>query len=322
MLIVTNRNIVTSNFKNEIGDEGAFGDQVNAKGPNEVRFAHADKVNGKWQVRLVKEPKKLTKANIPSKLEFNQLRDKLVEHGKNCVFFVHGFNQSFKKNLDKSYAMQEKHGVEVIAFSWPSNPGGGGGGVKFAEYRDAKRKAKASVGALDSTLEKLGCYLKAPFNKPTLKDCNVKFSFMAFSLGNFLLQDYIVSGLYGTETRIFDNVILCQADVENLNHDQWTDCIHVGKRLYVTINEDDWVLKWAEFESGKDRLGRTSHNLRSKNATYFDFTDGSNVSDTHGVFYKDTNSEVKEFFTAVLNGRRGEPVEGFRYDTLTNSYRF
>ena len=57
MLIVTNRNIVTSNFKNEIGDEGAFGDQVNAKGPNEVRFVHADKVNGKWQMRLVKEPK-------------------------------------------------------------------------------------------------------------------------------------------------------------------------------------------------------------------------------------------------------------------------
>ena len=33
MLIVTNRNIVKSNFKNGVGNEKAFGDGVNSKGP-------------------------------------------------------------------------------------------------------------------------------------------------------------------------------------------------------------------------------------------------------------------------------------------------
>lgn len=44
MLIVTNRNIVRSNFKNGVGNERAFGDEVNSKGPNEVRLAHAENV--------------------------------------------------------------------------------------------------------------------------------------------------------------------------------------------------------------------------------------------------------------------------------------
>ena len=148
MLIVTNRNIIKSNFKNGIGDEGAFGDGVNAKGPNELRLAHTVKKQGKWEVKLVKEPSVITENNIPSKKEFYKFRDNLIEKKKNCVFFVHGFNQSFEKNLEKSLALEKEHNVEVIAFSWPSNPGG----FKTKEYRHAKRTARASVSALDSTL--------------------------------------------------------------------------------------------------------------------------------------------------------------------------
>ena len=161
MLIVTNRNINSSNFQNGIGDHNAFGDSVNSKGPNEVRLAMAEKVDGKWKVELIKEPSKITENNIPSRKEFSRIRDKLTSKKRNCVFFVHGFNQSFESNLEKSLALENEHKVEVIAFSWPSNPGG----FKTKEYRHAKRTARASVGALDSTLEKLGSYLKEPFNK-------------------------------------------------------------------------------------------------------------------------------------------------------------
>ena len=165
MLIITNRNIYRSNFRNGTGNHKAFGDSFNRKGANEVRLAYAAKVNGEWQIELVKEPPRINAKNIPSKKIFDQLTDKLTTQKKNCVFFVHGFNQSFEKNLEKAYAMEKEHGVEVIAFSWPSNPGG----FKTKEYRTAKRNAIASVGALDATLEKLGKYLKKPFNKNGLQ---------------------------------------------------------------------------------------------------------------------------------------------------------
>ncbi|QOL25852.1 alpha/beta hydrolase [Thalassotalea sp. LPB0316] len=318
MLVITNRKINKSNFINGVGDHNAFGDEPNVKGPNETRIAHAEKVNGKWQVRLMSEPSKITANNIPSRKAFNELRDKLRHSGKNCVFFVHGFNQSFEKNLEKAYKMQQVHNVEVVAFSWPSNPGG----FKTKEYRVAKRNAVASVGALDATLEKFGSYLKEPFNKEALESCNVKISFMTYSLGNYLFQNYVNNASYEEETRIFHNVILCQADVDNAGHAHWVDQIESGKKVYITINENDWVLKWSDVNFQKDRLGRSAKHLNASNALYFDFTDGPGVGKTHGVFYQPTNDVVKSFFTRVLNGERGEFTQGLVFDSRMNAFRF
>jgi len=104
------------------------------------------------------------------KKEFGKLRNDQISSEKNCVFFVHGFNQSFEENLEKALTIEEEYGVEVIAFSWPSNSGG----FVTKEYRHAKRTAIASVGVLDSTLEKMGGYLKELFNKEALQKCDIK----------------------------------------------------------------------------------------------------------------------------------------------------
>lgn len=198
-------------------------------------------------------------------------------------FFCSWVQSVFQKNLEKNLALEREHGVKVIAFSWPSNPGG----FKTKEYRHAKRTAKASMGALDSTLEKIGRYLKEPFSREALKACDIKFSMLTYSLGNYLFQSYVIDSSYENETAIFDSVILCQADVDNKGHAAWVDLIEAGKRVYVTINENDWVLKWSDANFQKDRLGRTARNLNSRNAIYVDFTGGKGVGKTHGVFFQD-----------------------------------
>ena len=318
MLIVTNRKINENKFICGIGNEESFSECLNAKGSNEVRLAHANKIDGKWEVKLVEEPAAITKENIPSKGEFDRFRMELIRNRRNCVFFVHGFNQSFRKNIEKALMIEKIYNVEVIAFSWPSNPGG----FKFQEYRYAKRASIASNVALDSTLEKLGKYLKEPFSHTALQNCNIKFSLMAHSMGNYLLQNYVSNSMYESETQIFDNVILCQADVDSEGHAHWVDMIEPGKRIYITINENDWALKWSDLNFQKARLGRTARDLNSTKAIYFDFTDGPNIESTHGIFYKDTNSVVKSFFEAVLNGKPGENIEGMKYNHKKNAYSF
>ena len=145
---------------------------------------------------------------------------------------------------------------------------------------------------------------------------------MTYSLGNFLFKNYVVDSAYDDETRIFENVILCQADVDNEGHKDWVEDIEAGKRVYITINENDHVLKWSDANFQKDRLGRTVRSLDASNALYFDFTDGPNVGKTHGLFYKKTNDTVKSFFSAVLNGERGESISGLKYDSRVNAFRF
>lgn len=318
MFLISNRNIVESNFQNGVGNEEAFGEGLNSKGPNEIRLAHADKSMGKWQVTLVEEPTQLTPDNLPSIREFSKLRKKLMIDKKNCIFFVHGFNQSFEESLEKALSIEKRYNVEVVVFSWPSNPGG----FIRKEYRHAKRTAKCSVGALDATLEKLGSYLREPFNQDDLLNCDVKFSFMTYSLGNFLFQNYVRDVSYEAETSIFENIILCQADVDNQGHEVWVDQIETGKRIYVTINENDYVLKWSDANFQKARLGRQVQGLNSRKAKYIDFTDGPNVGKKHGVFLQETNNIIKQFFTEVFNGRRGEIVDGLKYDSPSNTYKF
>lgn len=101
MLIITNRSINKSNFNNGIGDHNAFGDEVNSKGPNEVRLAHAKQVEGAWQVRMVKEPSKFTDNNIPSRKVFSEIRNRLTLTGKNCVFLCMASTKALRKILKK-----------------------------------------------------------------------------------------------------------------------------------------------------------------------------------------------------------------------------
>lgn len=314
MLVVTNRNV----RKEGTSDEKAFGEDVNKKGPNELRVAIATHDDGKWTVDVIPETGKPDPVNPPSRIEFKKVRDRLLKEKRNAVLYVHGFNTPFLRSLEHGLMLQKLYGVEPIIFSWPSNPGG----FKTEEYRRAKQVAKASFGAMDRVMEKLGSYLREPFNRDALQSCGIKFNMINYSLGNYLFMHYVRDAVYEGETRVFDNLVLCQADVDNKDHAFWVEAIRVGQRVYVTINENDWVLKWSDLNGQQARLGRKGRNLDADNASYFNFTDGPDVDNTHAVWREDTNKHVRKFFDLVLNGKRGEDVTGMKYDPRTNAFVF
>jgi len=75
---------------------------------------------------------------------------------KNCIFFIHGFNNDLDDVVTRCWKFEKNYNVEVIAFSWPAN----GGGIRgAASYLSDKRDARMSVNALDRCFEKLFNYL-------------------------------------------------------------------------------------------------------------------------------------------------------------------
>ena len=80
--------------------------------------------------------------------------------------------------------------------------------------------------------------------------------------------------------------------------------------------------KWSDINFQGGRLGRTAESLDASNALYIDFTNGPDVGNTHGLFYKEANEVVRAFFTVALNGGKGEQVPGLSYDVRSNAYRF
>ncbi len=319
MLIVTNRNVIESNFKNGVGNEDGFGEHVNAKGPNELRLAQAEKKETGWVLRLIAEPANMTRENVPSRVQFEKLVKRCLAQKKNCLFYVHGYNKPFTETLEQGWLLQERYGLEVVVFSWPSNTGG----MMPVEYRDARRIAQASFGAFDSLIEKFSIYLRewqTPMDETALLKCEITVNLMAHSLGNYLFEHYVHSTAYQAETRIFTNVVLSQADVNSVNHRSWVDKIVAGQRVYVTINENDKILGWSE-TLNPPRLGKTLANLESPNATYFDFTGGKKVGSKHQLWGEVKNPVVTAYFQAVLNGGRGEDIVGFDFSDRLNAFR-
>ncbi|NJN88739.1 MAG: alpha/beta hydrolase [Leptolyngbyaceae cyanobacterium SL_7_1] len=246
-----------------------------------------------------------------------------IDSGKlrrDWLFYIHGFNLSFKGNLAECRRIQAKYNVNIIAFSWPSNQGG------FArdEYRDARQAAKASSFALDRTLEKLGGYLLERADRlrdePDTPGCKLSLNLISYSLGSYLMESYIRQPIFSSETRIFDNVIFLQSDVDSKAHGDWIDRID-SRRIYATINERDSILKISTIIN-PPRLGNTAENLIALRPIYLDFTDAPRVGMTHNLLLDvQGNQVVDRVFQRLLSGGRGELVKGLVYDPRLNAFR-
>ena len=309
MLVVTNRRL-----ENETAtDESMFGENPNINGPAEVRLAWAEKQGRKWNLSLISESSDIRPDNLPSKNVFKEFKKLLLDENKNCVFYVHGYNKTFKESLSQGWELQKRYGVGVLLFSWASNPGGS----PLVEYPKARAIAGSSSPAIDMTLEKLGRYMCEEADP----DCNISLNLLTHSLGNYLFQRFVEKPLFAGETRIFDNLILHQADVDSEGHEVWVNKLRFARRVYATINENDKILDISDIVN-PDRLGNTASGLVSDQAIYLDFTGADKVKKAHQLFGKtaDKNPVIKEYFSNVFNGKNGEEISGIRFNSRKNAY--
>jgi esterase/lipase superfamily enzyme len=314
VILISNRNVNPGRT-----DVSLFGDDLNPLGEAELNLATAVYKNKRWHLELLTDPVKPNYDTPVSREVFKEIVKQARQDPKarNWVLFVHGFNQSLAKNLDKCREIAS-YGVNVAAFSWPSNPGPQALWQKLKEYKRARKNARRSVLALERTFEKLTSYMEE-FGS---RDCQINVSLVIHSLGNYLCEHYVKSGDFDRETRVFSNVMFHQADVDLPDHEQWVESVSDHTRVYVTINEHDRVLDASDIVN-PDRLGNTSRDLIAAQVKYMDFTDGENVGSSHRPWKTPgkENKAVGEFYKLTFHSRRGEKASGWEYDPLLNTYR-
>ncbi len=288
MFIVTNRNIVDEDGT----DFGVVGDVFNAEGPNRLRMLEATKKGRNWNLRVL--PDKLTEdllteagidkpTNGDPVFASEYLFRKTIasakadqQSPKHIVFFVHGFNNTLEDVVVRCDGLAKNFGVEVVAFSWPAN----GGITGAASYLDDKRDAQSSVVAFDRALDRARELLqkmresviesitkklaeKVPVNSERFREllaveaqkhCPIRATLLLHSMGNYLLERTMKSTALRGHLPLFENILLCAADVNNLGHEEWVDRLQVRNRLYVAINESDNALRASRMKGG----GRTA----------------------------------------------------------------
>lgn len=375
MYIVTNRA-----FSKVGGDTGyEFKDKLNPKGDKELRLFRATPIEGSdminnapnnWRIEIIPDR--------PQKSEFEDLEDGFIQprsrrrfgsdlvaaeiltmlsaERRNIVLFVHGYNNTALDAVRRAWKIQEKYGVEVIVFTWPSN----GGGSRFLEdlhgklsYKSDKSDARSSIGALDRVLSRMhdlimqlnkGVFSEAsdwakkhnPHNAEERKrliaqylrkqSCPFNVSILAHSMGNYLYKKMLLSSDERLSRNIyFDNVILKAADANHSRHRERVEKINIRQRVYILINTNDSALGLSTRKVGdqqEPRLGNTIAHQNAANATYIDFT--GSIGDEHSYFTcEDITTDLRKlevFFKSALNGENAHGDLKYRADM--NTYKF
>ncbi|MDJ0580954.1 alpha/beta hydrolase [Crocosphaera sp.] len=305
MIIVTNRNL-----QEQESPDKKFGENFNENGPTELRVAEANKIDGQWQVEIFPDQLSYQGTEMPaSEVIFLREQEQMKVKKQNCLFYVHGFNTSFKDALDIGYSLETNYNVKVLLFTWPSN---GSESRRILDrtrgilsYKSDKREAAESIGGLDRCFDVLRIYL----DKYRDLACNQSFNLACHSMGNYLLEQLVRSDLYSNETIFFDNIGLLAADVNNQGHEEWVDRLAYRKRLYVTINEDDFALAASRAKFGEQQLARLGHwirNLTAEKPFYIDLTD--QVGTSHSYFNDESlqQAPIRKVFDNMFNGLRAE----------------
>lgn len=272
------------------------------------------------------------------------------KYNKNILLFVHGYNNKVDDALNRAKQLEKNFNVIPVVFSWPAN----GGGVRGTlSYLSDKQDALCSTPAFSRVLEKVSA-LMIRFTQLALDEikteleqgreevelrgadyfakrnemlegyCPVRLTLLTHSMGNYLLKKTIETHSNAGFTSAFDNVLLVAADTNNYKHEEWVDNIGARRRIYITINENDYALAASRIKPGeaqKARLGHYRKRLNSEIARYIDFTEAENVGNSHSYFAEPAleNDRVTSFFDLAVNGAEAEfEIE---YSIADNVYR-
>lgn len=252
------------------------------------------------------------------------------------VLFLHGNNQTPKKNLEKSRIIQDLYNVNMVIFSWPSRSyddklakylgasavsffiPGGKVVAKFLAKKAYKRKKKQYTEAREYATETASKFKDALdllnenlFN--TIQANDKKISLLTHSLGHKVLRDGIEKYGLSQSDLGFDSIVLHQADEDIPNHADWVQSLPLSNddlsNIAITRNRNDSVLFLSslvnsnlDLRQKNSRIGnRASMDLDDPRFTYLDFTGMNNVWIDHNVAWDNKlDIEIKNTFSDLF----------------------
>ncbi len=248
-----------------------FGKRFSNDGLANLRFGNATVTDNKVTISVHTENlkqlpgTKLTNtaaSKFGSITLFDGMRAKMQQAKSDTIVFIHGYNVTFKEGIktaaqvgDNFSHLNQGHGVNVFAFSWPSD----GSMMPWIAYSSDRKDAAASSPAFARGILKLRDFMSELTEEQV---CDQKIHLIAHSMGSYVLRNALQEVRRQSPTgipRIFDQIFLMAPDEDDdaFEHDYKLKLLpRLGRHVNVYFNRGDTAMSIADGTKGNpDRLG-------------------------------------------------------------------
>ena len=333
----------TNRCPDDPDDPTEFLDHACGEDPQNLRFGVAEVDLKRRKVDFTVAPESHVgdpdRQVLGSEQVFDQLRRDMCEDPADCLFFIHGFANTFELALLRAAEIREFYArgagplskkLHLFAFCWPSD------GVLLSlpnAYRSDRIDAALSGVAIGRTILKALDFIA---NLPPDERCNRRIHLLAHSMGNWALRHALQhiqeQGGRGPAV-VFDQVLLAAADEDADAFESEMKLRHLAqlaRRITVYINFQDAVLHVSEWTKGNpDRLGKSGPRNPdrvpntvavvncSKVITQKEVTDPEDVelgdaNETTHQYYRNDET-VRRDIVRVLKGLSDDLIENRRW---------
>jgi hypothetical protein len=215
----------------------------------------------------------------------------VINDGRDILLFVEGHGKTLPMVLSRAHQVQTRYNVALVVFDWPS---------KNRNFNNSLARVRRCGDNFYNLLLQIKDYRRDAMHE------NQHFSILAHSLGNYFLSNLIVcgDGQYLKE-QFIDNIVMNAAAIRSKEHGEVLSQLGFHKRLYITSNKNDWVLRGAHLLTSGKMLGNFAIPPLATKAHYLNFT--GIVGKEHSYYYghhpfECTNPAFFYFYNTAIHG--------------------
>ena len=240
--------------------------------------------------------------------EFGTVMQKLGEARQPVVLFVHGRGKEPGKALLGATFTEGKavhkielgYGVKVLMFNWDS----AFKGFNLFDREVPLSHTRAGGISLIRVLEALEQFQKTHTDTP-------KPVLLVHSMGSIVVREAVETGKWPIKGGLFSAILFSQPDADDVGHAAWLDSIATREKTFVTLNQDDHVLRRSNDArpAGAHALGLGTVEPLATHASYVDISRMGALGkkdEDHEVFGKGAMNQqiyLCQSFTHVLTGK-------------------
>jgi hypothetical protein len=214
-----------------------------------------------------------------------------INDGRNILIFIEGHGKTLPMVLDRAYQVKLRYNVSIVVFDWPSD----------------NRNLYGSLNAIHQCEGNFYDFLMQmkEYRKQQMKKSQ-HLSLLAHSMGNCFLDHLVERDKESNLSEVFvDNIIMIAPAIPSKGHGEALSKMIFQKRIYVTSNKNDLVLKGASVLTSTRMLGNNIVSPLAVNAHYVNFS--SVAGNEHSYYYghqpfEKTVPAFYYFYNTSLNG--------------------